>query len=471
MHSRQKNKEVLQKSGDILLLIFSFLESAFLAKNHAGIAAGFFYLTSWEIYLLIFLCLIWNVGARITGLYDNFRMRVLHIELLALGRNIMLQIPFAVFFLFVLKTNVLSRFFILTYLILLLTSLMFWKIFLNMSFKWLQKNGRNLTHIMIVGSGKVAGNFFATITTHLNLGYKVTGFVAEQPQPGLENMHLGKIDQLAQVLERERVDEVIIALPNVSFEKVGRVIDICENYPVRVRIIPDYFKFLSPGFGISRFGTFPVISIRANPLEEFHWRFCKRCFDLFFSLLLFIGVFSWLWPLLALLIKISSPGPVFFKQERWGIKNKRIVCYKFRSMVKESRDVDENGHYQQAKCDDPRITQLGRFLRRSNLDELPQFINVLKGEMSMVGPRPHPTPMNLEAKDSIRHYQMRHLVKPGISGWAQVNGFRGETSDQNLLQQRVEADIWYIENWSFLLDLKIIGLTIWLMLKGDPRAY
>ena len=153
------------------------------------------------------------------------------------------------------------------------------------------------------------------------------------------------------------------------------------------------------------------------------------------------------------------------------MKNKRIVCYKFRSMVKESKDVDENGHYQQATRDDPRITRLGRFLRRSNLDELPQFINVLKGEMSLVGPRPHPTPMNLEIKDSIQHYQLRHLVKPGITGWAQVNGFRGETKEANLLRKRVEFDIWYIENWSFFLDIKIVWLSFRLMFKGDPRAY
>jgi putative colanic acid biosysnthesis UDP-glucose lipid carrier transferase len=284
-------------------------------------------------------------------------------------------------------------------------------------------------------------------------------------------MHLGKIDQLAQVLERDKIDEVIIALPNAAIKKIGRVVAVCENYPTRVRIIPDYFEFMSPRFEISRFGSFPLISIRANPLEQLHWRFLKRSYDLVFTLLLFIGIFSWLWPLLALLIKISSPGPVFFKQERWGIKNARIICYKFRSMVKESRDVDENGQYQQATRNDRRITRLGSFLRRTNLDELPQFINVLKGEMSVVGPRPHPTPMNLEIKDLVQNYQLRHLVKPGVTGWAQINGFRGETSDPDLLRKRVEFDIWYIENWSILLDIKIIWLSIWLMFRGDPHAY
>jgi putative colanic acid biosynthesis UDP-glucose lipid carrier transferase len=276
---------------------------------------------------------------------------------------------------------------------------------------------------------------------------------------------------LGQIIEREKIDEVIIALPNSAIKKIGQVISVCENHPTHVKIIPDYFEFMSPRFGISRFASFPLISIRANPLEQLHWRLLKRSCDLIFTLLLFIAVFSWLWPVLIVLIRISSPGPAFFKQERWGIKNARIICYKFRSMFRESRDIDENGHYQQAARADKRITRLGSFLRRSNLDELPQFINVLKGEMSVVGPRPHPTPMNLEIKDSVRHYHLRHLIKPGITGWAQINGFRGETSDPDLLRKRIEFDIWYIENWSILLDIKIVCSSIWLMLKGDPQAY
>jgi putative colanic acid biosysnthesis UDP-glucose lipid carrier transferase len=213
------------------------------------------------------------------------------------------------------------------------------------------------------------------------------------------------------------------------------------------------------------------LELRAFPLGKASGRFIKRSFDLAVTGMLFIFFFPWLWPLLAVLVKIMSPGPVFFKQERRGLQNRPIICYKFRSMVRESRDIDENGCYQQARRNDWRVTPLGRFLRRHNLDELAQFINVLKGEMSLVGPRPHPTPMNLEVKDSIVNYELRHLVKPGITGWAQINGLRGETSDLELLRRRVDADIWYIENWTFLLDLKIIWRSFWLMLKGDPNAY
>jgi putative colanic acid biosynthesis UDP-glucose lipid carrier transferase len=135
------------------------------------------------------------------------------------------------------------------------------------------------------------------------------------------------------------------------------------------------------------------------------------------------------------------------------------------------KDVDENGKYLQAKKEDPRITKIGKILRKTNLDELPQFINVLKGEMSIVGPRPHPTPLNLESKEKIRYYMLRHLVKPGITGWAQINGCRGETETEEKMQRRVDHDLWYIENWSFWLDIQIIILTIWNMLKGDKHAY
>ncbi|MBN2400228.1 MAG: undecaprenyl-phosphate glucose phosphotransferase [Candidatus Aminicenantes bacterium] len=471
MQNRKKTERFLKNSADNFLLILSFLGSAALAKNHAGISTGFFNLAGWEIYFLICLCLAWNVGARAFGLYDEFRFQSLIDELSVLGENILMQVFLAMAILFVVKTKAFSRYFVFAYCILLLALLVLCKLLLRLLLTWLQKKGHNQSHILIVGHGEVARSFFDTVAVHAYLGYRVMGFIAEQPLLGLENLYRGSFDHLARVLEDEKIDEVIIALPNSATKKIGQVIDVCENYPTQIRIIPDYFKFMSPRFGVSRFASFPLISIRAHPLEKFHWRLLKRSFDVGFSLLLFVTVFSWLWPLLIVLVKISSPGPVFFKQERWGIKNTPIICYKFRSMVPESRDVDAHGRYQQASRTDKRITRLGGFLRRRNLDELPQFINVLKGDMSVVGPRPHPTPMNLEVKDSIHHYHLRHLVKPGITGWAQINGYRGETSDPEALRKRVEFDIWYIENWSILLDVKIILSSIWLMLKGDSRAY
>jgi putative colanic acid biosysnthesis UDP-glucose lipid carrier transferase len=471
MQNRNKSERYLKKSLDIVFLALAFISSVYLAKQYIGMEAGFFNLDKEEIFLLLFLCLVWYLAARSFGLYDVFRSRSFDFEFMAIVKSILILFILSMAFLFIIKSKILSRFFFVVFFIMFVALVISLKICSRLILVWLQKNGCNLWSVLIVGAGAVGMRFYDTILANAHLGYRVKGFVDEQPPADLGNLYLGKIDQLGQIVNREKIDEVIIALPNVAIKEIGQVIAICENFPTRVRIIPDYFEFMSSRFEISCFGSFPLISIRANPLEQMHWRFLKRSCDLIFTLLLFAGVFSWLWPLLALLIKISSPGPVFFKQERWGIKNERIVCYKFRSMVRESRDVDENGHYQQATRNDRRITRLGGFLRRSNLDELPQFFNVLKGDMSVIGPRPHPTPMNLEIKDSICNYQLRHLIKPGITGWAQVNGFRGETSDPDSLRQRVESDIWYIENWSLLLDIKIVWLSIWIMLKGDPRAY
>jgi putative colanic acid biosynthesis UDP-glucose lipid carrier transferase len=174
--------------------------------------------------------------------------------------------------------------------------------------------------------------------------------------------------------------------------------------------------------------------------------------------------------IIAILIKLNSKGPVFFVQKRWGMNNVPFSTLKFRSMTTESSDVVE-GKYQQAQQGDARITKIGAFLRKSNLDELPQFINVLLGDMSVVGPRPHPGPLNEESKEVVTNYLQRHLVKPGITGWAQVNGARGETKKVSQMQKRVDYDIWYIENWSFALDIRIVLQTVWNMYKGDDHAF
>ena len=199
--------------------------------------------------------------------------------------------------------------------------------------------------------------------------------------------------------------------------------------------------------------------------------FSKRFFDIIFTSLLFIFIFSWLFPLIAILIKITSRGPVFFKQQRIALNDQKIHCYKFRSMVVESRDIDHHGKFCQAIKNDPRVTKVGSFLRKTSLDELPQFWNVFLGEMSIVGPRPHPVALSLESEETIEQYALRHLIKPGITGWAQVNGYRGGTHEISLMQARINHDIWYINNWSFLLDIKIIFRTIYHVFFENENAY
>jgi putative colanic acid biosynthesis UDP-glucose lipid carrier transferase len=282
---------------------------------------------------------------------------------------------------------------------------------------------------------------------------------------------LGPIENLNNILLNQEIDNVIVALPNVAANKIQEVFQVCEMNGKNVKMIPDFLSFVSSKYSISTFGKLPVISINDEKIDQFYWRFWKRFFDILISLFVSVFVLSWLYPLCALLIKLDSKGPVIFRQERWGRDNKKFTAYKFRSMYCNSRDTDHNGKFIQASANDPRISRIGMFLRRTNIDEIPQFINVLKGEMSVVGPRPHPTPLNMESKLNISYYLKRHHVKPGITGWAQINGFRGETSEPEQMIKRVEYDLWYIENWSYILDTKIFFMTIWSTLAGDPNAY
>ncbi|MDE3124613.1 MAG: sugar transferase [Bacteroidota bacterium] len=198
--------------------------------------------------------------------------------------------------------------------------------------------------------------------------------------------------------------------------------------------------------------------------------FSKRFFDVIFTSILFIFIFSWLFPIIILLIKSTSKGPVFFKQQRNGVNNTTFTCYKFRTMFAHCPNIDEQGNYLQAKAEDPRVTPVGKLLRKTSLDELPQFYNVLMGNMSIIGPRPHPIELNEVSEGVIENYTLRYLVKPGVTGWAQVSGYRGPTQTADAMQGRVNHDIWYIQNWSFWLDMKIVLLTLKTAFWGDKNA-
>ena len=451
---------------DIILLIVSFLLSAYLSVKDYN-----FLKNVNAQFLLLALLVVWYFSSKSTELYDDFRSRNFSHELITLIRNIFIQIISAIIILFLLKEGRLSRYFIILFSIISLILISTEKFILRRVLNYMRKKGRNIRSLLIIGAGEVGKSFYDSISENPHFGYNIIGFLDDKAKTFLNGQYLGKIDELDNILTEERVDDVIIALPNYATERLEDVVRTCENHTTRIKIIPDYFKFVSSKYSIRVFDRFPIISVREDRVNEFHFRILKRGFDTAFSLFLFTFIFSWLWPIIALAIKISSPGPIFYVQERWGRDNKKIKTYKFRSMRADSKTVDETGKYLQATQNDPRITKVGKFLRKTNLDELPQFWNVLKGEMSVVGPRPHPTPLNLESKDKVHLYMLRHLVKPGITGWAQVNGYRGETKDISQMQKRIDYDIWYIENWSFFLDMQIIFMTVWNMVKGDPEAY
>jgi putative colanic acid biosynthesis UDP-glucose lipid carrier transferase len=333
------------------------------------------------------------------------------------------------------------------------------------------RKGYNSRNVLVVGAGEVGLNFYKMVKDYPHYGYRVTGFLDDEVKPTLNGLYLGTLDNMQQVLDKHSIDDVVIALPNHASYAIETVVEISEKNTKRVRIIPDYYRFGSGNFRLSNFGSFPMITVRSLPLDDLENQFFKRVYDIFCSLIAFVFIFSWLFPLIAIIIKLTSKGPVFFVQERWGINNQKIRCYKFRSMYTFSKDVGSDGKYQQATKNDKRITKIGKILRKTNLDELPQFLNVLIGNMSIVGPRPHPIPLNIESKDNVTNYMLRHLVKPGITGWAQVNGYRGETAKPGQMQKRVDLDIWYIENWSFWLDCQIMFQTVMNMFIGEKNAY
>jgi putative colanic acid biosynthesis UDP-glucose lipid carrier transferase len=460
MKKQHKSYFPIKIGADLFLLTASFLLSSFLSMKRIIPEQRFFQLETGEIILLLVLLGVWYFSSRATRLYDEFRSRTLSYELIALIKNCLIQIGASILFLFIIKTLIIHRFFIAVYFLLMVGSLGAWKIIFRKFLRWLMKRGYNLRRVIIVGAGEVGQRFAEMIDMHPQFGYRVAGFLDVRHKPDLGEFYLGTLNNLESILEANNIEEVIITLPNRMTKRINHIISVCGNFPVAVRIIPDHFELFMPKYEVSIFGSFPLITLTTNPLEELHWRILKRGFDLLLTVAIFACVFSWLWPIIALAVKLDSAGPVFFKQERWGRRNRRITCYKFRSMYKGSVETDENGRFLQASIDDPRITRVGRILRRAGLDELPQFINVLKGDMSVVGPRPHPTLLNLELRDIIRRYMLRHLVKPGITGWAQVKGLRGATTDPELMQKRIDHDLWYIENWSLWLDVRILFSTL-----------
>lgn len=297
-------------------------------------------------------------------------------------------------------------------------------------------------------------------------GYEYIGCYGELNFSGVDQgLHIKSVDRCLEYAIANNINEIYSTVMPTSNEVLQELILKADKHFIRVKFIPNFDLFFLRSVNLKVENGLPVISMRKEPLENMENRLVKRLFDLTLSLLFFILVAWWLFPILAILVKLTSRGPVFFIQRRSGRNGHVFNCYKFRSMY-----VNGNSDYKSADRNDDRFTPIGRFLRRSNLDELPQFFNVFKGEMSIIGPRPHMLKHTAEYSEIINTFMVRHFLKPGISGWAQVNGFRGDLTGDKM-SKRVEYDIWYLENWSFLLDVKIIIHTCLLSIKGDKNAY
>lgn len=331
-----------------------------------------------------------------------------------------------------------------------------------------RRKGGNRRTVALVGDGSNMVELYEEMTADPTSGFKVVGYFAEHPSDNYpkECHYLGTPQEVIPYLKKSKAEQLYCGLTSSHSKEILPIISYCENNLIHFYSVPNVRNYLKRRMHLELIGNVPVLDIRQEPLAQPENRLAKRLFDIVFSLLFLCTIFPIIFIIIGLAIKITSPGPIFFKQKCSGEENKEFWCYKFRSM-RVNKDSDKV----QATLNDPRKTRLGNFMRKTSIDELPQFINVLLGDMSVVGPRPHMLKHTEEYSKLIDKYMVRHLVKPGITGWAQVTGFRGETKELWQMEGRVERDIWYLEHWTFMLDLYIIYKTVKNAVKGEKEAY
>lgn len=347
-------------------------------------------------------------------------------------------------------------------------SLILFRILLSLVLKYLRSSGLNTRKVLVVGANPVAMRLIDKVNKSTWSGLEVFGFVDDFKKIGerIAGVEVrGRLSDVNVIVEKQKVDEVWIVLPITRKDSVIEILEELQYSTADVRYFLDMEGFRLMNHSVSEIMGMPVVNLTETPMEGFN-RIVKAFEDRFLSSIILLLV-SPFFIIISIIIKMTSPGPVLFKQKRHGWDGRVIKVYKFRTMYIHQ---EEQGKVTQAGRDDIRVTPFGRFLRRTSLDELPQFFNVLQGRMSIVGPRPHAVEHNEIYKDQIHAYMQRHKVKPGITGWAQVNGWRGETDTIEKMQKRVEYDIYYIENWSLWFDLQIMIMTVF---KGfaNKNAY
>jgi putative colanic acid biosynthesis UDP-glucose lipid carrier transferase len=320
--------------------------------------------------------------------------------------------------------------------------------------------------VIILGAGRLGEELKEYLDNNIILGYKVVGFFDDKVSSINGAAVLGQLEESIAYAKEHRIKEMFCALPDQAMGKIQVLMRQADREMIRFKMVADIKDYFRKNVSVQWFGHIPVLSPRKEPLEIKINQVLKRSFDVVVSLLIIIFLLSWVIPLLGILIRLGSKGPVFFRQLRSGKDNEAFYCLKFRSMV-----VNDEADVRQASKADHRITSIGAFMRKNSIDELPQFINVLMGDMSIVGPRPHMLQHTAAYAALIDQFMVRHLVLPGITGWAQIKGLRGETTAEKAMQERVKADIWYLENWSLFLDLKITFLTAWHVISGSENAH
>ena len=343
-----------------------------------------------------------------------------------------------------------------------------YRLFFRFLLKKYREHGGNSRTVILVGSNKNMTELYQEMTGDPTIGFRIIGYFDDLPSNDLPESlpYLGHPKEVPSYLQKHPIEQVYCCLSSTRSNEIVPIINYCENHLIHFYSVPNVRNYLHRRMHFEMFGNVPVLTIREEPLAQFENRLLKRMFDILFSGLFLCTLFPFIYIVIGTAIKTSSPGAIFFKQKRNGVNGKEFWCYKFRSM-RINKDSDKL----QAVANDPRKTKVGDFIRKTSIDELPQFINVLLGQMSVVGPRPHMLKHTKEYSQLIDKYMVRHLVKPGITGWAQVTGYRGETKELWQMEGRIQRDVWYLEHWTFLLDIYIIYKTIKNGVRGEKEAY
>lgn len=355
------------------------------------------------------------------------------------------------------------------YISALFLTLSIYRLALRAIIKRFRASGKNLRHVVLVGSTSNNIELYHELTDDPSTGAKVEGYFDDEPNSQMPSQcqYLGRPEDVQSYLKAHPyIHYLFCCLPSRRSNIIVPIINYCENNLVHFFSVPNLHNYLHNRVYFNMIGNVPYLSLRTDPLSYPENKFLKRAFDIVFSLLFLCTLFPIILIIVTIITKLTMPGPIFFRQKRNGLNDKEFYCYKFRSMK-----VNAEADTLQATKDDPRKTRWGNIMRKTNIDELPQFINVLLGDMSVVGPRPHMLKHTEEYSKLINKYMVRHFVKPGITGWSQVTGYRGEIKELKDMEGRVIGDIWYIEHWSFWLDIYIIYKTVRNAIHGEKNAY
>jgi putative colanic acid biosynthesis UDP-glucose lipid carrier transferase len=332
---------------------------------------------------------------------------------------------------------------------------------------YLKKSNRLLNKVIIIGYNNTAKKL-AKYFSEEGLNIDLVGFTEENKNVNELSYYpiLAEIKNTVAIAKKLDVQEIFSTIPPEQNQYIYTILHEAERDCIRFKVVPDFTSLIKTPVVIDYIRDLPILSLRRDPLDNIGNQIKKRILDVAVSFLVVIFILSWLIPLLGMLILLDSKGPIFFSQQRSGKNNKKFNCLKFRSMR-----INPDAESKQATKFDQRVTRVGKFLRRTSLDEFPQFINVLIGEMSLVGPRPHMVKHTSDYSKIVDNFMIRQFSKPGITGWAQINGFRGQITDNQQLKSRVTSDLWYLENWTIWLDIRILFLTIYKIVKGDENAF